>query len=480
MSNFYTQGTVPLDSPARVSRVFETKVLQSIYGNGWVLLLGPRQHGKTTGLIRINQELVSFGYLTVFVDLQGLSSANTYEEFLEIFSRKTVESLETKIQQRPEGTDLSHIVYWLEKIIPDGIQPVVIIIDEASAIKNAEWRNTFYSQIRSIKTEQALPKSSKLVKRLRFIFSGCFRPDTLVQTLNSPFNACEEIDTEDLTIDQVIELYSNVTNRTDMSLIENTYNIVGGIPYLLQWVFSQVHEVPNDRKEDAFARAIEALYSGHDNHFQFLFQKICEDDELKKLVSELVLKSHLPNDPADTNYKYLRTLGLAKLEGKVIIFRNHIYKKLVEDSALFRQGSSTTEEGPKPNIQYVIHGAVEVTGTKISVTNSTTGNIIASSVIEDSLNTIKSSNASEEIKKTLIELGKAVEEMVKKLSESDAEEVREDFYKLSEEANKKSPRPKWYDVSIEGLQKAAKNLGEIGIPVLELAAKIAVLLGRLS
>jgi predicted AAA+ superfamily ATPase len=72
MSNFHTQGAVPLDSPAYVEREFERNVIQNVFNARWVLVLGPRQHGKTTGLIRVNNYLEHSGFLSAFVDFQGL------------------------------------------------------------------------------------------------------------------------------------------------------------------------------------------------------------------------------------------------------------------------------------------------------------------------------------------------------------------------------------------------------------------------
>ena len=46
----------------------------------------------------------------------------------------------------------------------------------------------------------------------------------------------------------------------------------------------------------------------------------------------------------------------------------------------------------------------------------------------------------------------------------------------AEQATKEKPNPKWYNVSIEGLTAAAKNLGEVGKPVVELAGKVLALL----
>ena len=76
----------------------------------------------------------------------------------------------------------------------------------------------------------------------------------------------------------------------------------------------------------------------------------------------------------------------------------------------------------------------------------------------------------------LAQLTQAVEEMLKHLPAEQAQEARDDLKRLQEELQKPQPRKKWYSVSIEGLIQAAKNVGAIGAPVIELAGKILQLL----
>ncbi len=72
----------------------------------------------------------------------------------------------------------------------------------------------------------------------------------------------------------------------------------------------------------------------------------------------------------------------------------------------------------------------------------------------------------------LAQLRQTVEQMLAYLSAEQAAEVREDLERLQEELQKPQPRKKWYNLSIEGLIQAAKNVGAIGGPVIELAGKI--------
>jgi len=117
-----------------------------------------------------------------------------------------------------------------------------------------------------------------------------------------------------------------------------------------------------------------------------------------------------------------------------------------------------------------------VTNNKITINNSRLENLIVDSNIRDSFNKIDSSNVENELKESLKQLAQAVDQMNKELPQDLAEETRDYLEKLVEESTKKKPNPKWYSVSIDGLTKAAENLGKIGKPVIELAAKVLVLL----
>ena len=54
------------------------------------------------------------------------------------------------------------------------------------------------------------------------------------------------------------------------------------------------------------------------------------------------------------------------------------------------------------------------------------------------------------------------------LPQEKAEQVARDLQTLVAEASSKKPRKQWWQLSIEGLKKTAKDVGEIGKPVLEL------------
>lgn len=60
---------------------------------------------------------------------------------------------------------------------------------------------------------------------------------------------------------------------------------------------------------------------------------------------------------------------------------------------------------------------------------------------------------------------------------SAAAELAGDCQTLAEELAKPKPRRKWWQLSLEGVKEAAQALGDVGVPIVQTAMKLAALLG---
>ncbi len=112
------------------------------------------------------------------------------------------------------------------------------------------------------------------------------------------------------------------------------------------------------------------------------------------------------------------------------------------------------------------------------------GDVIGSSIVQGSGNTVNQQNQrsfntpfNPALAPLLEELTAAVEDMLSHLDDDTAQKAQKNLRRLQEELQEKSPDKAWYSVSIEGLKAAARNVGEIGAPVIMLADKILRLLG---
>lgn len=122
----------------------------------------------------------------------------------------------------------------------------------------------------------------------------------------------------------------------------------------------------------------------------------------------------------------------------------------------------------------------KITMTKIDVKlgdNATIhGNFVVANSIKDSFNQADSADISENLKSVLRDLAIAVGKMSENLPDESAKQVARDLEILIGEATSSSPRRQWWELSVKGLKTAAKNIGEIGKPVLELVAQIVPIL----
>lgn len=333
MSEFYNQGAVPVRSGAYIKRQFEERVYQEVLAERWVLLLGPRQHGKTTGLIRLRQRLREAGFIVCEADLERLPPYETFSELLKLFAEQLARSLQNDAIPSPAEGRQNDLLSWLDVAIPRVSTPTVIIIDECASIEDARFRNAFYGQIRQISSQRAAPEmtDSDIAIRARFVFSGTFRPETLVSDQNSPFNVCERIHTDDLILEQARELARIVRPETE-EFVDSAFDLVGGQPFLLQTLFLETTRYADASLQESFGNAIGDVMNLAAGHLEGVFSKVFTVPSLVEMVSTMVKTGHTRLVPADSDCTFLQIVGLAKREGTNLVFRNKLYSDVASES----------------------------------------------------------------------------------------------------------------------------------------------------
>ncbi|MBB3909736.1 AAA-like domain-containing protein [Sphingomonas desiccabilis] len=316
----HLQGAVPLKDPDYVERKFEVDLQRELMADRWVLLLGPRQHGKTSALIRLKSALADYGVPTALVDLQAKPVHQTYSAFVTWVSDTVREQLGTTGHPMPDGEDVGALI---GTALQPGRSPVVILIDEASNIADATWRNVFYGQLRAISSRRAEASPADSAARLRFVFSGSFRPETLIDAANSPFNVCERIDTDDLASAQVHQLVSDVSGNDDVAIAQRIFEEVGGQPFLVQKLALRIQG--QEDSSAALEAEIATLRMGESDHVIDLFRKMLSEPGLSAIGARMVRDGAAPVEAADPDFRYMQVLGLARRQGANLVFRNELY-----------------------------------------------------------------------------------------------------------------------------------------------------------
>jgi hypothetical protein len=323
----HLQGPVPLIDRDYIARPFELELQRELMADRWVLLLGPRQHGKTSALVRLQTSLMEIGMPTALVDLQAAPALQTYAQFARWVSSEARRQFGTADAPLVDSEDIGVL---FEASLDSSATPAVILIDEASNIPDAGWRNAFYGQLRAISSRRAIASATDPSARLRFVFAGTFRPETLIDMANSPFNVCERVDSSDLTLEDVKKLTSDILGAEQEAFGVEIFEFVGGQPFLVQKLLSRV------RRRDSIEAALEAEFSelltGQSDHIVDLFRKMLSDPELAAIGARMVRDGAAPLEAADPNYRYMQVLGLARRSGSNLVFRNRLYSEIAAAS----------------------------------------------------------------------------------------------------------------------------------------------------
>lgn len=336
----FTQGPVPLrDEESYVERAFEGELLDEWSSGNWVALLGPRQHGKTSALLRFKQLVADSGLPVALVDLQKAPPLETYKKFASWFAETAKAQLNPGGEQLPNSDDVGIL---LMACLPSDNLAATVIVDEAANIKETDWRNSFYGQLRSISNRRADAPPEDPATRLRLIFSGTFHPDTLIELENSPFNTTERINTDDLTEGGVIELFERELGGEGEPLAKQAYAVVGGQPFLVQRLL--VAATRSDDRAAGMARAVEKLRHGEVDHVVHLFGRVLESPKLAEIVGKMAATGSIPNEP-DKDFQSLQILGIAKREGQNLVFRNRLYQEIAALSVQLRPEVAEVDAG---------------------------------------------------------------------------------------------------------------------------------------
>ncbi|MBB4841183.1 hypothetical protein HNP52_004280 [Sphingomonas kyeonggiensis] len=322
----HLHGPVPVDDDFYSERPFEGDLIGNVQAGRWVLLLGPRQHGKTSALIRLKRKLLDVGTRVASVDLQTLPPVTTYGELVAWFANRV--AAEFGVSASIEAVD--DVCEALAVAVPDGKAPIVILVDEASNIGNEDWRNSFYGQIRWIATASGDVPDDHVAKRLRFVFSGTFRVEKLVAEANSPFNTCEVLDTTDLSEADILTLVEKAEIANSESVAEHIFSQVGGQPFLVQRLIDDVSGAEDI--ETTLQGSLDQLRSGRPEHVRHLFRKILAEEALVRIVGQVVQEGSIPFAPGDDDQNYLIVLGVMKIEAHRLIFRNALYRHVASVS----------------------------------------------------------------------------------------------------------------------------------------------------
>src|SRR5262245_6619323 len=205
MANFFKAGgTLHPESPSYIERPADNELFQQARAGQFCYVLTSRQRGKSSLMIHTAERLRQNNIRTAIVDLSGVGTQVTHEQWYLGFIKRLAHELRLSIDpeqwwnQRGGIGPVQRFTDFLHDIVlTEIIEQVVIFVDEIDSTLKLDFTDDFFAAIRSIYNLRA---SDPIYDRLTFVLLGVAAPADLIKDRNrTPFNIGHPIDLPEFT-----------------------------------------------------------------------------------------------------------------------------------------------------------------------------------------------------------------------------------------------------------------------------------------
>ncbi len=320
--------------PAYTEREADRDLRRAIEQNQrFPYMLAPRQSGKSSLLNHLRGGLDAARFRCGFVDLSifRVEELGDYDRFLARFFGDLTHSLgipTPAVQGRPMADLLA-----LLAAVPG--PRVVLLIDEVDALRTSAFRDTFFSDIRSVFNDRATVPE---LNRVQFVLAGAARVEELItDAARSPFNVGKSIQLDDFSLDEVEHLCEHLRSlglRLPADLPERLHHHTSGSPYLTQLLLEQLWDslsgfTGDPPAPEAILARVDALADGivagaaEDIHFRNIAQMVEREPETLRLWRRAIVGAPL----GKLQWDRLQITGLTGRDRKAV-YRNRIYERV--------------------------------------------------------------------------------------------------------------------------------------------------------
>lgn len=235
---FRTEGPLlEAESHLYVERAEDRDVASDVRRGNYVTLIGSRQTGKTSLLLRLRRQLLEEGHIPLYLDLSPARDRDEeawYRYFHSVMQGQLRrDNAEASVPPMRDQLDFREALQQISLDLPPSRQ-IVILLDEVSALPS-DISDLFFSTVRAIFNErETFPEFQRYV----FVMAGAFIPDELVRDPDiSPFNIATRRYTGDADRDGVAGLVRNLERAgcaVSDAITGRVYDWTAGHLYLTQ------------------------------------------------------------------------------------------------------------------------------------------------------------------------------------------------------------------------------------------------------
>lgn len=299
----FPYGTMLPNSRYYIQRKADLECLSTLMaGPSTICLLGPRQTGKSSLIVRLARELQDTAQIpTAYIDLQQFiaeqlkDSGAFCREFCRALSRAVyLEDSVADFWARPDNLPASDIArcrwYITDHILPNLDGRLLMALDGLERLLGSSFSEDFFRMFRVFHDERAM---RPLMGKLSFLLSVSTDPRYLINDRQgSPFNVAQHIRVEHFTREQLRQLTELYGLTLSPEQLDRLFTSLGGHPFLTRLALHKIAEGTLELEQLLIIASDEAGPFG--DHLRRIWQAVHEQPDLERYLRDLCLSFNEP------------------------------------------------------------------------------------------------------------------------------------------------------------------------------------------
>lgn len=329
---FKTEGPLlEKDSHLYIERAEDRRIVANIRRGNYVALLGARQMGKTSLLLKLRRQLVGEGHLPIYLDASPVADRDEgawYAHFRDGIARELKENgADASVPDMRDHLGFREGMRNLSLHLPTS-QQAIILLDETGSLPPSV-SDGFFSTVHAVFNER---ETVPAFRRYLFIMAGTFIPKELTRDLSiKSFGIATCVYSSDIDFEGLALLARNLERAgwtVPDEVIARIYDWTGGHVYLTQRLFSLLEQ---GRRTPLTRRLVDQAVSEvlDDRNIRSICYELSASlDEEQMLQRILAGKKRVRFNRASRVVARLELMGLIKVDADgYCTVRNAIYRK---------------------------------------------------------------------------------------------------------------------------------------------------------
>ena len=303
------------DKNLYVSRVGDDQLVKNLQLMNYVLVIEPRQQGKTSLINRLIYQNPLLNYAVVYIDVSSCDHSSQ-EGWYQTLCDRIVRQLQAKydfILGLPIPTSSVQWRGFLSTLalgMKERQRRLIVVLDE---IGSADFPGVseFFIVLRDVYNSREVEKE---FRELTFLLIGTFHPRKLIKDAAiSPFNIAQQIKLDDFNIDQIhfLLLQSGKNYSNSRQLSENIFFWTNGQPYLTQLLCSYVFQ--NGDSADGVDKLVSFILKEDRNHISSIMMRLNVSKSFLEYTYRVLSGEKIKYFPGvNPTQEEIRLLGLIK------------------------------------------------------------------------------------------------------------------------------------------------------------------------